>query len=121
MKLPMADLNTMSADLRGSRAKVRRDLVTGAVSLADVLADPPAVILDLTILEVLKMLRGGHSERRIWQHRLGQQALRDQVNVLVQVGRSSQATREWAVAHGQVYAHLGQRQRRALTRTKVPA
>lgn len=105
----MLAMNAQSAELRRARAAVRLGLATGTLPLAELLADPPAEILGVTLLDVLKMLRGRHADRRLWQHRLGQAALRDGINVLVTIGQSSQRTREWAVQHGQAYTHTSPR------------
>lgn len=99
----MAVLNVQSAVLRGARAKIRRDLVSGATTIADLLNDPPPEIQGVTVLDLLKMRRGQNADVRGWQHRLGQAALRDRVNVLITVGAASQRTRDWASVHGVAY------------------
>lgn len=93
----MAVLNVQSAELRSARAKVRRDLQTGAKTLADVLVDPPACLHAMAVLDVMRMVHIGGS--RSWQHRTGASAVYDGVNLLVTVGQASLRTREWAVAH----------------------
>jgi hypothetical protein len=86
--------------------EIRRQVKSGQLALADLLADPPDEILHMTLFDVVRMTytstRAGAS-----METLGRRALQDGVNLLVQVGRSSMRSREW-VAENVMWQHRPQ-------------
>ncbi len=93
--------NPASTSIRQARAQVRADLRAGRIRVADVLADPPACILDVTLHDVLRWQVATRSPRR--DMRLGSEALADRVNLLVPVGLASARSKAWAAQHGDFY------------------
>lgn len=87
-------------------AELRRDVNQGRVTLAELLADPPPEILQMTLFDVIRMTytsnRSGTSLEAI-----GRRALLDGVNLLVRVERSSMRSRQW-VAENVMWQHRAQ-------------
>lgn len=84
------------ADLRGS-CKLNPEL------LAVVLLDPPAVLHGHSVIDAVRILRGNRGGvAPPWLTTLGRNALRDQVNLLVPIGRASERTRMWIAEHGTI-------------------
>lgn len=87
-----------SADVRAERARVRRDLRSGVLSLAAVILDPPACVVSVPLFEIVRWQRffGAYRLRL-----LGRRAVADGINLALTVGMASAGTREWVVFYGQ--------------------
>jgi hypothetical protein len=79
-------------ETRQARARLRRDLGSGRLSVLDVLADPPPEAMGLHVYELVGMCR---SVGRIKMTRLGRRAATDRINLFVRVDRCSEWTRDW--------------------------
>ena len=102
----MREIADASYAVRSGRAQIRSALRAGQMPLADLLADPPACIHDMTVLDVLCMLRTKYS-KGAWKRDLGAAMIRDRINLLVPVDKASERTLTWAVQHGQRWAQRG--------------
>jgi hypothetical protein len=79
-------------------ARLRREIRAGRVTLAEVLADPPETLLRWPLIDVVRLVfSGGRGSTTI--EMLGRDALGDGVNLMLPLGRSSEATRAWLVDH----------------------
>lgn len=86
---------------RRLRARVRRDLLSGALLLDELMVDPPACLESVMLVEVLKWFRRKNHCPGLT--RLGQLALRDGVNLLQTVGGASTRSRAWVAEHGTLW------------------
>ena len=93
--------------LRLARAKLFRRVRDGDLSMAVLLADPPAEIAQITLLDVV--CKSSRCPRGLLAlDALGAAALRDNINLLVPVERASTRQREWLAsrlvrsAHGRL-------------------
>jgi hypothetical protein len=81
---------------RRVNVELRRRVKTGEVTIAEILANPPAHWAHVPMIDVIRRVRG----RRVWGsgttwlERLGRAAVRDDVNVFMPVGRASTRSRE---------------------------
>jgi len=90
---------------RMEQASYRRRLRSGELSVAEVLLDPPYVLRNMPVVNVLQMAR---SYRRggVWLERLGREAARDNVNLCVALGKASERTRYWTAQRADRGRHL---------------
>jgi hypothetical protein len=104
----------MSPEMQRSRAlesareqkakltKIRKGLRDGTLTLRDVLVDPPEELHNTPIIDVLRWNRSkGTRSNVLWQ--MNAWAVRQQINLLMPVGRASKDTRLFAVALGSNY------------------
>src|SRR4051794_32507453 len=86
--------NERRREIADLRAKVKR----GEITLSQLMADPPALLRAWPCFDVVRMTwsrpRSGASLER-----LGRLAVRDGVNLLMPLGRTSQRTRAWIAEH----------------------
>lgn len=103
----MRALSTASAELRGKRAQLRRDLRCGATTLDALFADIPDYARRLTVLDVVSMLRNSpRDNQNTWLTEIGREAVLARVNVLVRLDHASARTLAWAVVHGQARVRI---------------
>ena len=88
---PLAGLDT-----RQGRARIRRGLHHGTVTLDDILTDPPRCLHALPVADIVRWCRGV-DRVSVWE--LNRHAIRDGVNLLVTVGMASERTRRWVLDH----------------------
>lgn len=94
----MTEIRALAHAKRRGMAAVRRKLRTGELTLGDVMAAQPAELNDVLLVDVLRWARrcGGKRVAEI----VGREALRDQVNLMVPLGRASARSRAWVAEHG---------------------
>lgn len=89
--------NRHRLELHSLRGQIRR----GEVDLADLLEDPPAYLQRWTLLDVVRL--GWHKPARHHSsatlEQLGREAVRDGVNLLISLERSSMDSRRWVSTH----------------------
>lgn len=83
-------------ETRTKRAQLKRGLRSGDVTLAQAFREP--VFADSLLIEVVRYT-GAHKALAA----VGKQALRDNVNLMVTVGRASERSKAWVAKHG--YRH----------------
>lgn len=84
-------------DKRIARADLRARLVSERGSLADIMRDPPEVLADMALVDVVRLSYGKRSAASL--ARLGRLACRDHINLLMPLGEASERTREWVAVH----------------------
>lgn len=88
------DALRVGQERRMNRVHVFARIRSGELDLFDVLADPPEALATASLLDVVR--RTSSSARTVESlDALGHAAVRDGVNLLVQLGRSSVRQREW--------------------------
>jgi hypothetical protein len=92
----LESISSVGHETRQARARMRRDLGSGRLSVLDVLADPPPEALGLHVYELVQMSR---NVGRVKMTRLGRRAATDRINLFVRVDRCSQWTRDWLAVH----------------------
>lgn len=87
-------------------AGVRRELLAGRLTLADVMDAPPVELEGVMLIDVLRMSRSSVSARQAAPSltRLGKLAVADNVNLLVPLGSASSCSRAWLAEHGSFWA-----------------
>lgn len=86
------------AQVRRARlAEIRRQAHDGTLSLADIVRDPPTELHGWTCVDVIRLKIRARSSNSI--ARLGRLAVRDGVNLLMPIGRTSQRSRLWIIEH----------------------
>jgi hypothetical protein len=78
-------------------ADLRARLRSERGALADVMLDPPELLADVAIVDVVRLAYGKRSARSL--QRLGAMAAQDRVNLLMPLGSASLRTREWVARH----------------------
>lgn len=87
-------------DKRRAVAATRQRLQSGTLTLADAMSNPPDELLRYPLIDVIRFTRrslrpGGGSFVAI-----GRQAIRDDVNLMVPLGRASARSRAWVAEFG---------------------
>jgi hypothetical protein len=82
---------------RIAMAALRRRLRTERGALADVMLNPPAVLENVAIVDVVRLAYSKRSGRMM--QLLGREACRDNVNLLMPLGCASLRTRRWVAEH----------------------
>lgn len=94
-----------SAHVKTERARIKKALATGDLSLEDVLMDPSSEVVGMAVIDVIRATR---REQRfgpsLWH--INGLAVRAGVNLMIPVGKASLRTREWAVMHGGMWARV---------------
>lgn len=85
-------------------AALKRDVRAGRVTLAAIMAHPPAAALDVALVDLVRWARDA-TRTRAWFERLGKQAVRDDINLLLTVAQASTETRRWLVLHAGWHQH----------------
>lgn len=95
---------------RARMTAIRRQAREGRHGLEALLLDPPPEIARLPMIDVVRMSRSGSASRTAME-RLGRMALRDDVNLMMPIGRASVRTRRWVVEHAlwNFHPHTGLR------------
>lgn len=89
--------NRRRAEVGEARAALR----SGALPLEDVMADPPAALAAVALVDVIRWCRStAPSQGRPAVVQIGQQAVRDDVNLLVPLGEASARSRAWVAQWG---------------------
>lgn len=89
----MSGTSEASITVRQARADIRRGLRSGALSISDVLdGDRRDALATLPLFLLVTWRRGWGRDR---QRRIGAMAVRDRVNLGVQLGDASQRTLNW--------------------------
>src|SRR4051794_4625827 len=88
----MAALQT-ATERRVRIAELRRELTRDRTALRRVLADPPAELQNMAMVDVVRLAWGKRSSPSL--ARLGRLALRDGVNLMMPLGEASVYTRAW--------------------------
>lgn len=96
----------LSHPLRQGRARLRRELLAGEVTLADVLEDP--LVADMLIVDVVRLQYRGSAVNAMAL--MGRAAARDGVNLLLQVRLASSQTKEWVLTNGRRWTPRANRQ-----------
>ncbi len=97
--VPPPSAGTNAQITRRARQNLRAAIASGALTLGELLADPPTAIDDLTLVDVIRWTRT-RSGRVRYITQIGQWAVRDRINLLVTVAASSQRSRAWVGEHG---------------------
>lgn len=87
----------LANEQRAAVAELRRRVARERGALEDVLMNPPDVLAQWPVVDVVRMTYSQRSSKAL--ARLGQLAARDRVNLLVPLGMASERTRVWAVEH----------------------
>lgn len=91
--------------VRRAKAMVRRDLITGRVTLADVLSPVDPALADFSLAEVVRLQWSAAGRRAMPAlEELGRYAVRDGVNLMMAAGRASVSSRAWVAEHGSKWA-----------------
>lgn len=94
MQRDMAVLADLANVTRRAKAQLRRDMASGAVSLADVLADPPECLYETPTFQVLLMQRRfSVGALAAWNA----EASKHRMNLALPPARLSARTREWLI------------------------
>lgn len=88
-------------------ATLKRDIQAGRRSFADVVMDPPAETHGLLLIDLIDMTR--RTRRGAGLATIGRLALRDRINLLEVVERSSTRERVWVAQHGTYLSRCGAR------------
>ncbi len=96
----MDDLHAASIIARRNRAAVRAALRSGTLTLQDAMTSPPPELLRDPLIDVLRHGRGCCRRSPAWMEKLGREAVRDGVNLMVPLGRASARSRAWVAEHG---------------------
>jgi hypothetical protein len=96
-----------SAQGRSSKARVKRDLRTGALALDEALADPPEAMRGMTLLEVIRATRSAPTRYQKHLVGIGARAMSEGVNLMLPVGWAGPYERAWVAEHGLKGAHVG--------------
>jgi hypothetical protein len=94
----MSALRSANA-VRLEKARIRRQIRAGELSLWDVLMDPPDVLRDSTLLDVLELSRARAGRATSLAH-INERAMEEGVNLLLPVRAASQRSRAWLAANG---------------------
>lgn len=92
---------TTANESRSQLAALKRQLRTGEISIEDAMKEP--VFADALLIDVVRFTRSCGLRRQGTLTVLGKQALRDNVNLMVTVGRASERSKAWVAEHG--YRH----------------
>lgn len=85
--------NQKRSDLR----ELKRHIRAGRVSMESVFTDRPECACHLPLIDVMGLARVSRGAKgHAWRERVGSLAVRDGVNLMVPLGRSSVRSREWA-------------------------
>jgi hypothetical protein len=84
-----------SLALRQQKARWRRDLRSGVITLQQVYDAMPEELARVRLFELLEWCRYMSSEKMI---AVGREAVRDGINLMVPLGRSSERSRRWTLA-----------------------
>lgn len=115
------DSRRLANERRVAVAELRRHVLAGRVSLAVLLRDPPDLLAQVALIDVMAFAvtapRAG-----VWRERVGRDALRDGVNLLVPLGRAGGASREWAARNAPVVnPNIAERRRNRERESRVAA
>ncbi len=95
----MGTLNLASTAKRRALSAIKAALRRGEVRLEDLMTDPPDLIADVPLIDVIRWTRRDQSATaRIAQ--IGAWAVRDGVNLMQPVGVASQRSRAWVAEYG---------------------
>lgn len=84
---------------RAARSAWRQRVNANPAELLDVLADPPAELEGVPLIDLLRWARGSRrSARSLWI--VNGKAVRAGVNLMLPLGRASTQTRAWCAEHG---------------------
>ena len=83
---------------------VKASLRSGALTLTDVMLDPPAVLADALLIDVIRWTRTKQRRPRSIEE-IGRRAVKDGVNLMLPVARASTRTRAWVAEHGGLGSH----------------
>lgn len=95
----------MGGAVMRARAKVRADLRAGHVTWEQLLRDPPAVVSDMLLIDILRLPRQTGQRKVVALTKLGRKALDDQINLMLPLRITSQRQRQWMVDHGLMGVH----------------
>ena len=96
-----AAAKVVADEKRMAIADLRRRVRAGEITLEELFCEPPAVLAEYTVADVLRFPRSvGRYRASSSLTELGRLAVRDQVNLLVALGDASARTRAWAAEHG---------------------
>jgi hypothetical protein len=95
----MTTLGAAAQTVRRERAAIKAGLRAGTTTLRDLMTDPPAVIEDVALIDVIRWTRRRSSAGAGVAH-VGAMAVRDRVNLMMAVGRASERSRLWVAEHG---------------------
>lgn len=85
-------------------AAIRRRALDREITLAEIMADPPSELAHWACVDVIRLTRvQGLKRSTAGLERLGRLAIRDGINLLMPLGRSSATTREWIAEHAGWY------------------
>lgn len=95
----------VSQSARKAKAQVYADLTTGLLSLQDVLVPVHPALVDLPLVEVVRMqwAKAGRQTTPTLEA-LGRKAVHDGVNLMMAAGRASGYSRAWVAEHGSKWA-----------------
>lgn len=93
---------------RTALARLKRDIQTGRRSFAEMVMDPPAETAGMLLIDLIAMTRKKRG-RSAGLSTIGRLALRDRINLLQVVERSSMREREWVAEHGTYLSRCGAR------------
>ena len=78
----------------------RRSLRSGALTLDAVMTDPPDVLRNVPLIDVIRWTRTQGRRRAVAFTVIGQRAVQDNVNLMRPLGEASARSRAWVAEHG---------------------
>lgn len=87
------------------KGAIRRSLLSGELTLAELMADPPVVLRNATLADILWMRRRDAARRHSSMIALGERAMRDGVNLMIPLSMASARSRAWVAANGDYMCH----------------
>lgn len=90
---------------RTQKRIIRQNLRTGQLTLTELMADPPIVMRNVTLADILQMRRATTRAAHPSVMALGQRAMRDGINLLVPLGQASARSRAWVAEYGDFGCH----------------
>lgn len=103
------DALATAQDRRMRMAQLRRDLRCNPQLLAEWMADPPELLLDVPLLDLVRWTRSSRARSYTAITDLNGRAVRERVNLMMPLGRASTASREFVAEHGTRYARRRRR------------
>lgn len=90
---------------RSDLATAKRALRDGTLTLHDAMMNPPQALKTVLLIDVIRQIRTQKVRSGAAVQLLGRMAVRDDVNLLVPVGKASPRSREWVARHGELWMH----------------
>lgn len=95
---------------KAARREVRAGLRSGTLTLKEVMREQPEAITDLALIDIIRMTRCRRNGPVMQE--IGRRAVRDNINLMVPLGKASVSSRAWVARNGtyRLYAPRPSRQ-----------